>query len=247
MTFVLYMFHNVLMQTNLPFGQTADLKTIQNRLRAVFRPEPAGARKPPLHQFIRSFLGGWGWPSDRAFTRLLNRFPRIEALADAEPGEIAPLLEGVTGPHEKAKTLRDALRQIRARAGSLDMEFLGGLDVAIALRWLEQIHGAGRKVAAATLNFSTLKKRAFVADTHIIRVLRRFGFVRAGATTEDVYDAVMASADGMTAEDLFQLHGHLKKLGQTTCKPVNALCRLCPLADICMKRVESAPLSGRAA
>ncbi|HEY1837743.1 MAG TPA: hypothetical protein VGG36_08815 [Rhizomicrobium sp.] len=235
------------MQTNLPFGQTADLKTIQNRLRAVFRPQPDGARKPPLHQFIRSFLGGWGWPSDRAFTRLLNRFPKLEALADAEADEIAPLLDGVTAPREKAQNLPGALRQIRARAGSLDLEFLGGLDVAIALRWLEQIHGAGRKVAAATLNFSTLRKRAFVADTNSIRVLRRFGFVRAGATTEDVYDAVMASADGMSADDLYQLHWRLKKLGQTTCKQANALCRLCPLADICMKRIEIDPLHGRAA
>jgi endonuclease III len=232
------------MQTNLPFGQTADLKTIQNRLRAVFRPEPAGPRKPPLFQFIRSFIGSrtYDWQSDRAFTRLINRFPKPEALADAEVDEIMPLLAGVTFSDEKAENLRNALRQIRARAGSLDLEFLGGLDVAIALRWLEQIHGAGRKVATATLNFSTLKKRAFVADSHIIRIMRRFGFVRANATTEDVYDAVMASADGMNAKDLYQLHWHLKKLAQTTCKHANALCRLCPLADICMKRIESDPL-----
>jgi endonuclease-3 len=235
------------MQTNLPFGQAADLKAIQNRLRAVFRPEPDAARKPPLHQFIRSFLGGWGWPSDRAFSRLINRFPKPEALADASVEEIAPLLSGIAYPREKAETLRNALRQIRARAGSLDLEFLGGLDVAIALRWLEQIHGAGRKVAAATLNFSTLKKRAFVADTNIIRIMRRFGFVRAGATTEEVYDAVMACADGMSGADLYQLHWHLKKLGQTTCKQANALCRLCPLSEICMKRVEAAPLHGHAA
>lgn len=235
------------MQTNLPFGQAADLKAIQNRLRAVFRPEPDGARKPPLHQFIRSFLGGLGWPSDRAFSRLINRFPKPEALADAGVEEIAPLLGGIAYPREKAETLRNALRQIRARAGTLDLEFLGGLDVAIALRWLEQIHGAGRKVAAATLNFSTLKKRAFVADTNIIRIMRRFGFVRAGATTEEVYDAVMACADGMSGADLYQLHWHLKKLGQTTCKQANALCRLCPLSEICMKRVEAAPLHGHAA
>lgn len=237
------------MQANLPFGQTADLKTIQNRLRAVFRPEPDVARKQPLLQFIRSFIGSrtYDWQSDRAFTRMINRFPKIEALADAKPGEIAPLLDGVTFSDDKAVNLPSALRQIRARAGSLDLEFLGNLDVGIALRWLEQIHGAGRKVAAATLNFSTLRKRAFVADTHIIRIMRRFGFVRANATTEDVYDAVMASADGMSANDLYQLHWHLKKLGQTTCKSANALCRLCPLADICMKRIESDLLHGRAA
>jgi endonuclease-3 len=237
------------MQTNLPFGQAADLKAIQNRLRAVFRPEPDGTRKPPLYQFIRSFIGSrtYDWQADRAFSRLINRFPRIEAMADAEPSEIKPLLDGVTFSSDKAVNLRNALRQIRARAGSLDLEFLGGLDVAIALRWLEQIHGAGRKVAAATLNFSTLRKRAFVADTHIIRILRRFGFVRANATTEDVYDAVMASADGVSAGDLYQLHWHLKKLGQTTCKHANALCRLCPLAETCMKRIESDPLHGRAA
>src|SRR5262249_39105108 len=118
------------MQTNLPFGQTADLQTIQNRLRAVFRPEPVGPRKPPLFQFIRSFIGSrpTDWQADRAFTRLINRFPKPEALADAQVDEIMPLLAGVTFSDEKAENLRNALRQIRARAGSLDLEFLGGLD-----------------------------------------------------------------------------------------------------------------------
>ena len=236
------------MQTNLPFGQSADLKAIQNRLRAVFRPAPEGHRKPPLHQFVRSFIGSrtYDGQADRAFTRLVNRFPRMDEMADADTSQIEPLLDGVTFSADKAVNLRNALRQIRARAGTLDLQFLGNLDVAIALRWLEQIHGAGRKVAAATLNFSTLRKRAFVVDTHIIRVMRRFGFVKSTAATEDVYNAVMASAGGMSADDLYQLHGHLKKLGQNTCKHTQALCRLCPLSDICMKRIES-DASGRAA
>jgi endonuclease-3 len=237
------------MQTNLPFGQAADLKSIQNRLRAVFRPMPDGPRKPPLHQFVRSFIGSrtYDGQADRAFSRLINRFPHIEAMADASVEEIEPLLDGVAFSSDKAVNLRNALRQIRARAGTLDLEFLGNLDAGIALRWLEHLHGAGRKVAAATLNFSTLRKRAFVADTHIIRILRRFGFVRANATPEDVHDAVMAAADGFDADALYQLHWHLKKLGQTTCKHANALCGLCPLAEICMKRIEGDPLHGRAA
>ena len=52
------------------------------------------------------------------------------------------------------------------------------------------------QAATLTLNFSSLRGRAFVFDTHVLRVLRRFGFVGENAAIEDACDAVMASADG---------------------------------------------------
>jgi endonuclease-3 len=238
------------MQTELAFGQTADLKTIKVRLRSAFGPEPEGVRLRPIDQFIRGFIGSrtYDWQSNRAFTRILNRFTGPEEMADAPVAEIARLLEGVTHGDDKAKNLQGALREIRAASGALDLEFLGGLEVGPALQWLEQIHGVGRKIAAATLNFSSLRKRAFVVDTHIIRVMRRFGFVRSHATTQDVYDAVMAAADRFSATDLYELHWHLKKLGQNTCEHARAACTACPLSDFCMKRIESdSALRGRAA
>ena len=238
------------MQTNLFSGQSADLRSIRDRLSIVFGRDRAGFRVSAINQFIRSFISSrtQDWQSDRAFTRLLGRFSGPEALADAPVAEIEAALEGVQFADKKARELKEALLHIRARAGSVDLEFLAGLDTDTALVWLEQIRGVGRKIAAATLNFSALKKRAFVVDTHIIRIMRRFGFVKPNAETEDVYDAVMEAARDMSADDLTELHWHLKRLGQNTCRAFQTSCTICPLSESCLKRMD-VPMgrSGRAA
>ena len=134
--------------------------------------------------------------------------------------------------------MKQALQDIRARYGRISLDFLIGLDIEQALFLLRQIHGVGPKIAAAVLNFSTLRGRAFVVDTHVLRVLRRFGFVGANASTEDAYEAVMAAADDFDADDLRELHWCLKSLGQKTCSHARALCVSCTLSDICSQRTE---------
>lgn len=225
------------------FGQSALLDSIRQRLRAILGPERESFGLTPIQQFIRSYIGyqTHDLVSWNAFRRLWNRYPDAEALADAPEAEIEALLEGVTYADKKAKELKRALLHIRARAGSVDINFLSTLDEETALFWLEQIHGVGRKIAAATLNFSTLRKRSFVADMHVIRVMERFGFVRKNADAKDVYDAVMQAAETLSAEDLYELHWHLKKLGQRLCRPFRPACDSCPLSDICMKRPDCAP------
>jgi endonuclease-3 len=249
LTIVLILFYRFCMQTNLFSGQSADLRTIRDRLRVAFGRDRSGARVSAINQFIRSFISSrtMDWQSDRAFMRLLSRYSGPEALADAPVAEIEAALAGVQFADKKARELKAALLHIRARAGTVDLGFLAGLDVDTALLWLEQIRGVGRKIAAATLNFSVLRKRAFVVDTHIIRIMRRFGFVKPNAETEDVYDAVMAAARDMNADDLSEFHWHLKRLGQHTCKALKADCPICPLAETCLKRLETSYHSGHAA
>jgi len=229
------------MQANLFSGQSADLRSLRDRLKIAFGRDRSGVRVSAINQFIRSFVGSGllDWQSDRAFMRLMSRYRSPEALADAPVMDIEAALSGVQFADRKARELKAALLHIRARAGSVDLDFLVELDVATALVWLEQIRGVGRKIAAATLNFSALRKRTFVVDTHIIRVMRRFGFVKPNAETEDVYEAVMAAARDMSADDLYEFHWHLKRLGQNSCKAFQANCPSCPLSEICMKRMDA--------
>lgn len=249
LTVVLILFYRSCMQTNLFSGQSADLRIIRDRLRVAFGRDRSAVRVSAINQFIRSFISSrtMDWQSDRAFMRLLSRYSGPEALADAPVAEIEAALAGVQFADKKARELKAALLHIRARAGTVDLGFLAGLDVDTALLWLEQIRGVGRKIAAATLNFSVLRKRAFVVDTHIIRIMRRFGFVKPNAETEDVYAAVMAAARDMSADDLSEFHWHLKRLGQHTCKALKADCPICPLAETCLKRLETSYHSGHAA
>jgi endonuclease III len=229
------------MQASLFSSPASDVRAMRDRLRNVFGPIRATERLEAIDHFVRSFLGSRTY--DRvawdAFWRLARHFRSWDALADAPVKEIEAQLEGVTHAEKKAPELKNALRKIRVRAGEIDLDFLGDHPVEQALRWLEEIHGVGRKVAAATLNFSTLHKRAFVVDTHILRVLRRFGFIDARAETEDAYDAVMTAAETFDAGDLYELHWYLKRLGQNTCTHYRAACVSCPLSDLCLKHVES--------
>jgi endonuclease-3 len=174
-----------------------------------------------------------------AFAALVRHYQDWNRLADASPQDLAARISTVTYFEDKACDLPPALRRIRAHNGTLDLAFLRGWSVDEALHWLEMSHGVGRKIAAATLNFSSLRKCAFVADTHVIRVLARFGFVKPNADAVIVYDAVMAAAGDLDADDLYELHWLLKYLGQNICAHTNACCRACPLEATCLKRITS--------
>lgn len=229
------------MQAIFHFTQATDLRSIRDRLSAEFGRIRDEKRFDPVSQFVCSFLGSrtYDQTSWNAFARLVRHYRSWDAIADAPEAGIRAIIWDVTYSEKKAPDLKRALRKIRACAGAIDLTFLADWPVEQALLWLERIHGVGRKIAAATLNFSTLRGRAFVVDTHVLRVLRRFGFVGVNAVTEDAYDAVMAAADGFDAGDLYELHWHLKGLGQKTCSHARALCVLCPLSDICLRRVEA--------
>jgi endonuclease-3 len=217
-----------------------DIKTMKSRLDAAFGNIRDEQRLDPTSQFVHAFIGSRTYDeiSSCAFVRLVTRYQSWDDLAGADASEIERVLAGVTYAEDKSVNLVHALRRIRACAGTIDLEFLADLPVEMGLSWLENIYGVGRKIAAATLNFSTLRKRAFVIDTHVLRVVKRFGFVAAQADSVAVYDAIMASAPEFDADDLYELHWQLKYLGQKICTHSSVRCNSCFLADICLRRLE---------
>lgn len=228
------------MQTTFSFGQSADLRTLRDRLRTVFGSIQDTQRLDPLSQFVRSFIGSrtYDKTSWDAFMRLTRKYRSWDAVADAPAQDVEETLRDDKFPHGKAADLILALQKIRTRAGTLNLDFLSTLAAPPALVWLEQIHGVGRKIAAATLNFSSLRKRVFVVDIHVLRVMQRFGFVKPGADAETAYAAVMSAAESFNADDLYELHWYLKGLGQKTCTQYRAVCGSCVLSDLCLKRIE---------
>jgi endonuclease III len=165
------------MQSNSPLRQATDLASIRERLAVSFGKIRAEERPDPVSQLVGSFIGSrtYDWKSWDAFVRLVQRYPSWDAVADAPVADIEVTLEGVTFSEKKAPELRQALRSIRTRFGQINLDFFADYSVDQALSCLEKIHGVGRKIAAATLNFSALRKRTFVVDTHVLRILQRFG------------------------------------------------------------------------
>ena len=228
------------MQTAFDFKQAADLRSIRDRLIAHFGKIRIEKRPDPVSQFAGSILGSLTRDeiSLNAFVRLITHFRNWNAIADAPEADIEGLVWDVTYPEKKAAYLKRALRIIRACSGEINLDFLADWEAEQALCWLERIDGVGRKTSAATLNFSSLRGRTFVVDTHVLRVLRRFGFVGANASAETSYDAIMAAADDFDADDLFEMHWQIKSLGQTVCTYAHASCLSCPLSSLCIQRLE---------
>ena len=109
---------------------------------------------------------------------------------------------------------------------------LSGVEDALA--WLERLPGVGRKVAAATLDFSTLRKRALVIDTHHLRVLRRLGFLSGRCTLRRAYDRIMPLVPTDWPPAMLDEHHQLMKcLGQEICRHGMPICRRCPLENLC--------------
>jgi endonuclease-3 len=107
------------------------------------------------------------------------------------------------------------------------------MRVEDALAWLERHPGVGRKVAAATLNASTLNRPVFIVDRHVHRVLRRIGFIGERACARAASEIVTASASSCTADELLELFAQMKLLGQTICCFERPHCTICPLNDCC--------------
>ncbi len=139
----------------------------------------------------------------------------------------------VTFAREKAEWLVTALRMVGRERPDFCLDFLGEPPLDTALAWLERLPGVGRKVAAATLNASTLRRPVLIVDGHVLRVLIRLGFVTARSDARTASEAVTAAMPDWDADDFLTLHMLLKRLGQIACRPDAPICGACPLRRDC--------------
>ena len=116
----------------------------------------------PVSQLVLGLVGGRTREavSLAAFTSLARKFRCWEAVRDAPVAEVRATIRHVTYADVKADRLQCALKRLTDRRGRLELEFLGRLDLTSAMAWLMRLPGVGPKVAALTLNFSTLRMPA---------------------------------------------------------------------------------------
>lgn len=218
------------MQRAFLLGQS-DLAAWSTRLLAAAGDPLPIRRRSPLGQLVKSIISSRTLDavSSRAYDRLETAFPALSLLADAAAEDVGRLIADVTFPDDKARYLVAALRRIGAERPGHDLGFLGALPLAEALAWLEALPGVARKVAASTLNASTLDRPVFIVDTHVLRVLGRLGFVGDGAGYRRASEAVTAAMPDWRGADFLRFHILLKRLGQRICRRDGPDCARCPL------------------
>ena len=224
----------------LHIGMSGDLVDILSRLRPAFPDLPPYPSLDPISQLVKSLISSRtrdevSWP---VFGGLIALYPRWDLMALASIKALETALAGVTFPEAKAATLSRVLHELAAGQSGFDLGFLGGMPVDQALEWLRRFEGVGMEIGVATLNLSTLRRPAFVIDTHVLRILQRYGLVSQAADSRKAYRAVMGCAGEWNADELFELHRLMKALGQRRCGKLDIVCAGCPLAGSCAKRIQ---------
>jgi endonuclease III len=172
--------------------------------------------------------------SGRAFKALRARFPDWEAVIAADVPEIEAAIAGVTWPELKAPRIRDVLRALRERCGSLDLAFLADMEVEAARTWLKAIPGIGPKTSAAVLSFSTLRMPALPVDSHHHRVAQRLGLIGPRIDVGPAHAILRAQLPAdWSAQDLYDNHEILMLHGQQVCHHRRPACGRCVLVDLC--------------
>jgi endonuclease-3 len=230
-------------------AKSSPVAAVHARLSGAFGSFLDGPRPlPPVDQLVRSMIGSltydevsWG-----AYHRLRDLYRPWETLAAAPAAEVERAIGQVTHAQTKAGWLPEALQRIVALRGALDLDFLADLSVPDAMAWLQQLPGVGDKVAACVLNFSSLRRPVMVVDTHVWRAARRIGLAGRNAEPAAVREAIMAAAPHQwTADDYFDLHWLLKRLGQVLCQPAHTRCGRCPAAALCQERQRTQAMAAR--
>ena len=172
--------------------------------------------------------------SNAATDRLLKRYGSWEGVAAAPLEELQAELATQTYPNIAAERLKASLTALIERRGSVDLSHLADMETLPAMRWLEQLPGIGRKIAAGVMNASTLDRRAIVLDGHHTRILQRMGLVPPKASTDRAFEAIMpVMPEEWDGADFDEHHLLMKKLGQTACRPAAPDCANCLALSLC--------------
>jgi A/G-specific adenine glycosylase len=149
------------------------------------------------------------------FTRFVERWPTIDALAAASDEDILSEWAGL-GYYARARNLIACAREVaRGRFPTIAVE-------------LRRLPGLGDYTAAAIAAIA-FGERVAVVDTNIARVIARLHAVGT-PTPPQLRELMLAMTPAVRPGDFAQA---MMDLGATICRPKAPLCSRCPLRDDC--------------
>ena len=154
---------------------------------------------------------------------LYEKFPDVNALADAEVGEIEPIVRPCGLGRSKARDISACMKILRDQYGG---------KVPDNFDALLKLPGVGRKSANLVMG-DVFGKPAIVTDTHCIRLSNRIGLVH---DTKDPKKVEMALWKIIPPEEGSDFCHRLVYHGREVCTArTKPYCDRCCLADICAK------------
>lgn len=161
------------------------------------------------------------------YHRFMEKFPSIDALADAPEEEVLKAWEGL-GYYSRARNLQTAVREVK--------ELYGGV-VPDQPEDIASLRGVGPYTAGAILSIAYNKPEPAV-DGNVMRVLSRFFLIEEDImkpTTRKLMESLVRQLipEG-TASDFNQA---LMELGALVCTPKSPGCLTCPVMEQCAGRI----------
>ncbi len=156
---------------------------------------------------------------------LYEKFPTIEALAEAEVSEIEDIVRPCVLGHSKARDINACMKMLR--------DDFGG-KVPEDFKALLKLPGVGRKSANLIMG-DVFGKPAIVTDTHCIRLTNRMGLVddvKEPKKVEMILWELIPPEEGN--QFCHRLVDHGREICTARTKPY---CDRCCLADICKKHI----------
>lgn len=157
------------------------------------------------------------------YGRFLERFPTVQALAEAPEEDVLKLWEGL-GYYRRARNLQKGARQVMA-------EFGGEIPSDVAQ--LLKIHGIGEYTAGAIASIA-FDRPVPAVDGNVIRVASRLKGIRENVGVPSVKRRIAAEAAVLVPENRpGDFNQALMDLGATVCTPGTPACEKCPLSARC--------------
>ncbi|MCS7464666.1 A/G-specific adenine glycosylase [Paenibacillus doosanensis] len=160
------------------------------------------------------------------FHRFTERFPTMEALANAPEEEVLKLWEGL-GYYSRARNLQGAVREVQERYGGV---------VPDTLKEISTLKGVGPYTAGAVLSIAYNKPEPAV-DGNVMRVLSRYFLIE-----EDIMKIGTRGIMEKLAKELIpegaagDFNQGLMELGAMVCTPRSPHCLTCPVMEHCAAR-----------
>jgi endonuclease-3 len=126
-------------------------------------------------------------------------------------------------------TYKQKARRIKELSKLLITEYSG--RVPSDYDELLKLPGVGRKTAGCVVVYA-FEKDAIPVDTHVHRISNRLGWIKTKTREESEFELmkVVPRKYWQDVNEVLVVHG------QTICKPINPMCEVCPVFDLCAYR-----------